>query len=142
MIYHCVGYKKEETKRGQEFATLWFKLDPNNKFEVPEKIVTFSRDIMLWLRVGGFELWNKKQEAEVVLYPLGRKMKYPNGKVVDTLRLFCLKKAVREAIIVDGKPVLDNNGKPKTKFVKWVWQNGYSPEQLAMNHLRILTPIS
>lgn len=120
MIYHCVGYKKEETKGGQEFATFWFKLDPNNQFEIPEKIVTFDRDIMLWLRIGGFELWSKKQHAEVVFYPLGRKMRYPNGRIVDTLRLFCLK------VLDDGK---------------CRWMTGYSPEQLAMNHLHILTPI-
>ena len=141
MRYTCVSCNVEKTKGGRERALFWFKRDLNNVFEVPKKIVSYSEHVIEYAKQGLGE--GVEQEADVVIYPLGRKMKYPNGVIVTELKLFCPKVPMFEAMLDEhGNPILDEYGNPKTKFVKWLWMKGYSPDELAMNHLRILTPIS
>lgn len=140
MRYTCVEAKVEKTRGGREYATLWFKTDPKHVWERPEKLVSFSRDVIEHVKQGLAE--GIEQEAEVVMYPLGRKFKYPSGVITDSLKLFCLKTPMYEAVLdKDGNPKLDKDGNPKTKFVKWIWQRGYSPEELAMNTLHVLIPV-
>lgn len=140
MIYTCVSCNVERTKGGRERALFWFKREPSNVLEVPEKLVSYSEDVIEYARRGLGE--GVECEADVVMYPLGRKMKYPNGVIVTELKLFCPKVPMFEAMFDEhGNPILDECGNPKTKFIKWMWQRGYSPEELAMNHLRILVPV-
>jgi len=118
MKYTCVDSKVEKTRGGHEYAVLWFKTDPKNVWEKPEKLVSFSRSDIEYVKRGLAE--GIEQEAEVVMYPLGKKFKYPSGVITDSLRLFCLK------VYVDDH---------------YVWMNGYSPDELAINKLHVLTPV-
>ena len=118
MRYTCVGAKVEKTRGGREYATLWFKIDPKHVWEKPEKLVSFSRSVIEHVKCGLAE--GSEQEAEVVMYPLGRKFKYPSGVITDSLKLFCPK------VYVDDH---------------WVWMRGYSPDELAINTLHALTPV-
>lgn len=118
MKYTCVKAETKKTRGGREYAILWFKVDPNNQWERPERHVSFSKQVIEYVKEGLAE--GSEQEAEIVTYPLGRKFKYPNGVVTDRLRLFCSK------VHVDGH---------------WEWMRGYSPDELAMNTLHVLTPV-
>jgi hypothetical protein len=141
MKYICVDSKVEKTRGGREYAVLWFKINPTDKFEKPERLVSFSKDVVEHAKIG---LIGIEQEAEVVMYPLGRKFKYPNGTITEQLRLFCLKTAIYETMFADDDytPIIDpETGLVKERFVKWAWVNGYSPEELAVNTLHFLTPV-
>lgn len=118
MKYTCVEAKVEKTRGGREYAILWFKTDPTHVWERPEKLVSFSRSVIEHVKCGLAE--GIEQEAEVVMYPLGRKFKYPSGVITDSLKLFCL------------KTLVDNH---------WEWMRGYSPDELAINALHALTPV-
>jgi len=141
MRYTCVSCNVEKTRGGREYAVLWFQINPTDKFEKPEKLVSFSKDVVEHAKIGIIGI---EQEAEVVMYPLGRKFKYPNGTITEQLRLFCPKIAIHETMFADDDctPIIDpETGSVKERFVKWEWMNGYSPEQLAANSLHILTPV-
>ncbi len=140
MKYTCVDSKVEKTKSGREFACFWFQLDPNNKFEVPEKLKSFAPIVVESVKCGNQMLY--EIEAEIVMYPLGRKMKFPNGIIVDQLRLFCPKIPIYEAVFDEHEnPIIEKDGTPKKRFVKWNWMTGYSPEEQAINAMHILIPV-
>ena len=141
MKYTCVSCNVEKTRGEREYAVLWFKINPTDKLEKPERLVSFSKDVVERAKIGIIGI---EQEAEVVIYPLGRKFKFPNGTVTEQLRLFCLKTAICETMFADDDctPIIDpETGLVKERFVKWTWANGYSPEQLAINTLHLLTPV-
>lgn len=118
MRYTCVSSNVEKTRGGREYAVLWFKVDPNNLLEKPEKLISFSRSVIEHVKRGLAE--GSEQEAEIVMYSLGRKFKYPSGVITDSLKLFCPK------VYVDDH---------------WVWMHGYSPDEQAINKLHVLTPV-
>lgn len=141
MKYTCVSYNVEKTGGGREYVVLWFKINPTDKFEKPERLVSFSKDVIEHAKIGIIGI---EQEAEVVMYPLGRKFKYPNGTITEQLRLFCPKIAIYETMFADDDytPIIDpETGLVKERFVRWEWMNGYSPEQLAINTMHFLTPV-
>lgn len=118
MRYTCVKAEIKKTRGEREYAILWFKVDPNNLLEKPERHVSFSRGVIEYVKQGLAE--GSEEEAEVVMYPLGRKFKYPSGVITDSLKLFCPKVYVHD---------------------HWVWMRGYSPDELAMDALHVLTPV-
>ena len=83
----------------------WYKQDPENVLEVPYRLTVFNS-------------WPPTTlEAEAIEYPLNGTYKYPNGKRVNTLHLFC----------------------PKTK--EGLFYKGYSPAEQIAERMKNLTVV-